>query len=96
MLAVDIDLDGTDRLRRIQRALASIHGIDLNLNENSEQDDVATVLKFYENLKTAHQLNSSFNSCMSHPDYTKAVLICEACRVLLKEIFPSRKTRKRR
>lgn len=77
-------------LSKILNVLRKRFGIDLRLHE-STVDEVEQILEHYEGVKRTISLAESFNTTITHPEYAKAILICEACRLFLHEIAPARK-----
>jgi|GEM_PF-7012564 len=91
-MVIDQLESGTD-LNKILNLLRKRFGVDLRLHE-STKDEVEQILEHYENVKRTIALAESFNTTISHPEYAKAILICEACRLFLHEIAPARKNAK--
>lgn len=79
-------------LEKILHQLKNVHGIALNLNKSV--DVLRNIQEQYTSVKNDILIESSYNSYYSLPEYTKAVLICEAIRIFLSEIAPERKNAK--
>ncbi len=80
-------------LKRILERLDKVYGIDLNLQELS-LEEIHAIDEEYTLVKYNLLVESSYNSYLTHPEYTKAFLICEAIRLFLSEYAPVRKDKK--
>jgi hypothetical protein len=93
------EMDDADRhnyrLKRIMETLEQLHGITINVQAFRTRDEVQSIIEQYTQVKNNLMLNTSFNSYMNSSEYTKAVLICEACRIILKEVHPKRRPKRK-
>lgn len=77
---------------KITELLNQLYGI--RIDWNSSEAHLTSVLEHYEERKAAVLREGVV--AMTHPDYTKSILISEAIRIYLREIAPSRKRKTRR
>lgn len=80
-------------LRKILNRLQKYHGVNLDL-KNSSIGELNAIYEYYLNIKNILLRESAYNSYYNHPEYTKALLICEAIRIFLSEIAPGRSGKK--
>lgn len=84
--------DAEIRLEKLVRTLRSLHGVEINFKATTK-----SLMESHANfsaLKEQIVTNAGNNNLVYSPDYTKAVLICEAIGIFLREIAPTRKRRK--
>ena len=81
------------RLKKIIRTLRESFGISINLN--NDMKTITESLNYYQDVKSNVVRESHFGMQTFSPQYSEAVLICEALNIYLKEIAPTRKNRKK-
>lgn len=81
------------RLAQILHTLEHVHGIKVNFDiSNPDIDDtLLECQKTYEQHRDKLIKESSFNSYLQNPEYTKSMLILEAVKLMLIEIAPKRR-----
>jgi len=80
------------KLKQILATLKDVYGVELKLNERSDEDLLA-LRQSSEVVKNSIVSESQFNTYNTNPEYTKNMLIMEAVHLFLTEIAPKR-TRK--
>jgi len=80
------------KLQQIVHTLKSIYGVELKLDESTE-DDLASMRHSSEIIKNSIISENQFNTYNNNPEYTKHTLIMEAVRLYLTEIAPKRQKR---
>lgn len=81
------------RFQQIVNTLKNIHGYCLEL-DSKNQDQIRSLHESCEMVKNSIVKESSFNTWMQNPEYTKNMLIMEAIRIYLTEIAPRRMNKK--
>lgn len=85
-------IDAEIRLEKLVKTLRDLHGVEINFKATTK-----SLMESHANfsaLKKQIVANAGSNNLVYSPDYTKAVLICEAIGIFLREISPTRKRRK--
>jgi hypothetical protein len=77
-------------LDKILLKLKKTFGINLDL-KGASLTELHDINSHYKRVQQNILLEQSFNSYHSHPEFTKAVLICEAIKLFLSEVAPARK-----
>jgi hypothetical protein len=75
-------------LQRILSSLKKIYNTSIDFSLSTAQ--LTELHNFYNSKKEAILRESSFNSYCTNPEYTKALLVCEAIKIFLSEIAPGR------
>jgi hypothetical protein len=81
------------RLAQILHTLQHVHGIKVNfdISHPNIDDTLLECQKTYELHRDQLIKESSFNSYLQNPEYTKSILILEAVKLMLTEIAPKRR-----
>jgi len=89
MFINDFENSNEYKLQQITHTLKSVHGIELSLDE-ATQEDLNAIQQSSEIIKNSIVSESQFNTYNTNPEYTKHMLIMEAIRLYLTEIAPKR------
>jgi hypothetical protein len=85
------------RLNQILHTLAEVHGIKFKVDYESPslKRTLVDLKCSYENERKRIIQESKFNSYQTNPAYTSCILILEAVKIMLTEISPKRRKRKK-
>ncbi len=89
MFINDFENSNEYKLTQIIHTLKNVYGVELKLNESSEED-LLGLRHSSEIIKNSIVSESQFNTYNANPEYTKHTLIMEAVRLYLTEIAPKR------
>ena len=84
------------RLTQVLHTLESVYGVHININLDSPaaESAIKECQSAWESTRDRIISESSFNSYQQNPQYTKAMLILEAMRIMITEIAPRRRRRR--
>jgi hypothetical protein len=85
------------RLNQILHTLAAVHSLELKFDYESPRfkRDLLEVKQNYQTKQNKIVEESGFNSYQTNPEYIKSILILEAVKIILTEISPKRRKRKK-
>lgn len=86
------DINAKIRLEKLVKTLRDVHGVEINFKATPKSLMESHVS--FSALKGQLEADSANRNGYRPPEYTKAVLICEAIGIFLREIAPTRKRRK--
>ena len=93
MILDDIShLSANYKLSRILNVLQNVHGIEINFAEDVDYDDLQKVYETYADLKRSI-IEGAMMNFQANTDYSKSILIMEAIRIYLAEVYPKKRKR---
>lgn len=83
------------KLQKLSESLKTDFGVDLATYEELSSTELAAFAHDLEYKKSKIISESDFNSYYNDPEYTRTTLLLEAIRIILREIHPKRKMKKK-
>jgi len=90
MVIDELNTSSNYRLTRILNLLESLFGLTIDFDAAKSLAELRSLYEAYGLERSRIVKESSFNSCNTDPQYTKAVLIQEAIHIFLSEVAPKR------
>lgn len=87
-------LKSDTKIRQLIKSLNEDYGIDIAPYFELSESELKSFIDDLEITKKSIVAESDFNSYHTNPQYVRAVLLCEAVKMVLKEIAPKRMRRK--
>lgn len=83
-------LGSSQQFKRLEKTLKRDHGVDLSPYKDLSESELKQFIIELDNKKKSIVLESDFSDQFQDPEYVKASLISEACKMILREISPKR------